>query len=145
MDLTDEQWALVAPLLPPPSPFLRGRPPLDDRAILDAVLWKLSRNAAWYDLPERYPSHQTCYRRFCKWRRLGLWYKLTAVLFRDLEQRGGIEPIQAFCDDYVTFAQTTGTRWVVTTSPDFPVPWGCRLVRYYFWEVLKDLRRKRVI
>ncbi len=145
MDLTDEQWAVVAPLLPPPSPQLRGRPPLDDRAILDAVLWKLSNNAAWYDLPECYPSHQTCYRRYCKWRRLGLLKKLTAELFHDLEQRGGIEPVQAQKDGYVTLAPTTGTRWAVTLTDDFPVPWGRRLVRFFFWEVLRDLRRQGAI
>ena len=145
MDLTDEQWAVVAPLFPPSSPYLRGRPPLDDRAILNAILWKLSRNAAWYALPACYPSHQTCYRRYCQWRRLGLLDNLVAVLLHDLEERGGLHPIQAHNDGYITIEPTTGTRWSVTLSEDFPVPWGRRLVSYYFYEFLHALRRRGVI
>jgi len=34
MNLTDEQWRLIEPILPPPSPSGRGRPPLDRRAVL---------------------------------------------------------------------------------------------------------------
>jgi transposase len=145
MDLTDDQWAIVTPLFPLPSPHLRGRPPLDERAILDAVFWKLSRSAAWYDLPDRYPSHQTCYRRYCEWRRLGLLDKLIAELLYDLKERAGLHPLQAYCDGYVTLARTTGTRWDVTLTPDFPVPWGRRLVKYYFWEFLRAICRRGVI
>ena len=145
MDLTDEQWAVVAPLFPPSSPYLRGRPPLDDRTILNAILWKLSRNAAWYDLPARYPSHQTCYRRYRQWKRLGLLDKLISELLHDLAERGGLHPIQAHNDGYVTIGPTTGARWAVTLTPDFPVPWGSRLVSYYFYEFLHKLRRRGVI
>jgi hypothetical protein len=46
MNLSDEQWALIQPLLPPPpSAALRSPPPLDDRRILDGVLWKLRTNS----------------------------------------------------------------------------------------------------
>jgi transposase len=87
-----------------PSPHLRGRPPLNERAILDAILWKLSRNAPWYDLPACYPSHQTCYRCYCQWHRLGLLDKLVAELLHDLEESAGIHPNLVHNAGYVTLA-----------------------------------------
>jgi transposase len=89
--LTSAQWALLQPLLPPPSPFLRGRPPLDDCLILSAVLWKLASGSPWYDLPASYPSHQTCYRRYRLWYRLGLFDPVLRALVRDLSERGGLD------------------------------------------------------
>jgi transposase len=42
----------------------RGRPWRQAREVLDGVLWVLRTGAPWRDLPERYPSYQTCHRRF---------------------------------------------------------------------------------
>jgi len=76
MDLTDEQWALIRPLIPPPSPFARGRPPASPRATLDGIFRKLRLNAPWYNLPPRAldgcPSWQTCYRAYRRWSSTGL-------------------------------------------------------------------------
>ncbi|MEO6443583.1 MAG: transposase, partial [Gemmatimonadaceae bacterium] len=62
MDLTDEQWAVLAPLLPAPRrrKDRRGRPWRDPRDVLNGVLWILRTGAPWKDLPDRYPSYQTC-------------------------------------------------------------------------------------
>ena len=49
MNLTDEQWRLIEPILPPPSPADRGRPPIDRRAVLDGILWKIRTDNPWYD------------------------------------------------------------------------------------------------
>jgi transposase len=59
MDLTDEQWAVVAPLLPRPRRRAdgRGRPWRDPRDVLDGILWVLRTGAPWHDLPTRYPSY----------------------------------------------------------------------------------------
>lgn len=68
--LTDEQWAVLAPLIPAPKRRIdgRGRPiEHDDRAVMDGVLWILRTGTAWADLPDRYPSYATCFRRFSRW------------------------------------------------------------------------------
>ena len=63
MDLTDQQWALVQPIISerhPPSSSIStvgGRPPIDPRPILDGVLWKIRNAVPWADLPKCYPSH----------------------------------------------------------------------------------------
>jgi len=76
MHLTYEQWRLIEPILPPPSPFYRGRPPLDRRAVLDGILWKFRTGSPWYDMPPDYPSYQTCYRCHHKWDRDGVMQKI---------------------------------------------------------------------
>jgi transposase len=101
MDLTDQQWALVRPIISerhPPSPSIStvgGRPPRHPRPILDAILWKIRNHSAWYNLPERYPSHQTCYRRYRQWRRDRSLDRILLTLYDDLLQRGGFDPQQA--------------------------------------------------
>lgn len=113
MLLTDPQWALLQPLLPPPSPALRGRPPLDDRLILEGILWKLRTASPWYDLPSSYPSHQTCYRRYRQWRRSGVLRAIFQALLVDLRQRGGLDLQQAFKDGTFRFVYLRGRPGLV--------------------------------
>ena len=98
MDLTDEQWALIKPLIPPTSPHSRGRQPADPRATLNGILWKLRLGAPWYNLPpyagDRYPSWQTCYRRYRRWQRSGLLDEIYRLLYQDLRDRAGIDLYQ---------------------------------------------------
>jgi transposase len=69
MDLTDEQWAVIEPLIPEVErqPSGPGRPWHDARDVMNGILWILRTGARWQDLPDRYPSYQTCHRRFQQW------------------------------------------------------------------------------
>jgi transposase len=90
--LTDEQWQVIQPLIPlPPSAATRGRPPINERAVLDGIFWKIITASAWYHLPSEYPSWQTCYRRYNKWRHNGLLHDILNVLYLDLCDRGGLD------------------------------------------------------
>lgn len=73
-DLTDAQWAILDSSIPEPTPRKdgRGRPWKERRAVLNGVLWVLRTGAPWSNLPERYPSYQTCHRRFQQWVRSGI-------------------------------------------------------------------------
>ena len=53
--LTDEQWELVEPMLPPPRRRQdnRGRPWASNRGCFEGILWILQTGAAWRFLPER--------------------------------------------------------------------------------------------
>jgi len=104
MNLTEEQWAFVGPLIPKPRRREdgRGRPWRDPRDILDAVLWVLRTGAPWKDLPERYPPYQTCHRRFQQWCRDGTLRRVLEALAEHLYQRGGIDVSECFIDG--TFA-----------------------------------------
>ncbi len=63
MQVTDEHWALLAPLLSPPERTTkRGRPRRDDRPLLEGILWVLRTGAQWDKLPrEAYPPKSTCF------------------------------------------------------------------------------------
>ncbi|MFE5796179.1 IS5 family transposase [Streptomyces sp. NPDC056503] len=52
-ELSDAEWDLVEPLLPRPS---TGRPRLDDRTVLNGIVWKFRTGVAWRDVPQRYGS-----------------------------------------------------------------------------------------
>ena len=106
MNLTDEQWRLIEPILPPPSPSDRGRPPLDRRAVLDGILWKFRTGNPWYDMPPDYPSFQTCYRCHRKWARDRVMQKIYAALFSDLSTRGRFYLAQALKDGIISATQS---------------------------------------
>jgi len=67
-DLSDEEWALLEPLLA--SSDRRGRPPKwPARRAADAVFYLLRSGCAWRMLPKEYPPWQTVYYHFGRWRR----------------------------------------------------------------------------
>jgi transposase len=99
MDLTDAQWAVLEPLFRPQQRADgRGRPWQNTRAVLNGVLWILRTGAPWHDLPSRYPSYQTCHRRFQQWERSGKLTKLLQKLAEDLRDRGQLDLSEAFID-----------------------------------------------
>ena len=80
IQLTDEGWELLKPLLPSQKPPL-GRPRRDHRTILTGMLWVLGSGASWRDLPEKeFGPWQTVYGRYRKWRLEGLWQSIMEVL-----------------------------------------------------------------
>lgn len=99
-DLTDTQWEILHDLIPEPKRREdgRGRPWKDRRAVLDGILWVLRTGAPWADLPERYPSYQTCHRRFQQWVRSGIMRGVLEVLAEDLQTRGQLDVREAFID-----------------------------------------------
>ena len=72
-DLTDFEWRVIEPLLPNKT---RGVPRVDDRRVLNGIFWVLRSGAPWRDLPEHYGPRTTCYNRFVRWRKAGVWKRL---------------------------------------------------------------------
>jgi putative transposase len=68
-DVTDEQWALVEPLIPV---YPGGRPRKTDvRDVLDAILYLLRTGCQWRYLPKDFPPRSTVWRYFDEWRHNG--------------------------------------------------------------------------
>jgi len=74
-------------------------------AVLNGILWVLRTGAPWYDLPERYPSYQTCHRRFQQWQRDGTLTGILRRLAEDLRDRGKLDLSETFIDASFTPAK----------------------------------------
>ncbi|MFE3229000.1 IS5 family transposase [Nocardia sp. NPDC059228] len=68
-ELTEQQWRTIEVLLPVSG--AKGRPRVDDRRVINAMLYKAKTGVAWRDLPDRYGPWQTVYSRFWRWTRNG--------------------------------------------------------------------------
>ena len=69
-ELTDNEWAAIKPMLPNKP---RGVPRVNDRRVLNGIFWVLRSGAPWRDLPVNFGPYTTCYNRFVRWRRAGVW------------------------------------------------------------------------
>jgi putative transposase len=78
-DLSDEEWAILEPLVPAPLPG--GRPAKHSRReIMNAILYILRTGCQWRMLPHDFPPYSTVYYYYRQWRRLGLWESILQVL-----------------------------------------------------------------
>lgn len=106
-DLSDIQFSLLQPLLPPERSGKQGHPYCEHRRVLNGILWVLRNGilwvlrtgAPWRDLPERYGPHQTCHDRLTRWQGDGTWARVLAALQTD--------PARAQADGEVFVDSTT--------------------------------------
>ena len=90
-DLTDAQWAILEPLVPPPQPG--GRPPAHARReLVNAMLYVLRGGIAWRAMPHDLPPWQTVDHYFRSWRGQGLWEQVHGVLRVQERVRQGRRP-----------------------------------------------------
>jgi transposase len=95
-ELGDEQWELIAPLLPKPK--RRGRPRAEDRRTLNGILWILRSSARWKDLPPKYGSRSTCHRRLQEWQDQRVWERIHLKLLSTLDSQAKLHWSRAFLD-----------------------------------------------
>jgi transposase len=74
---SDEQWAVIAPLLPKNQPGARR---VDDRRVLSGIVQVLRSGCRWQDCPAVYGPATTIYNRFHRWSRRGLWQRMLSAL-----------------------------------------------------------------
>jgi transposase len=77
-DLTEAEWELIRLLLPKER-GRPGRPAHDHRAVLNGILWRAREGARWRAVPERYGKGNTVWRRFARWRDLGVFEAVFAA------------------------------------------------------------------
>jgi len=98
-DLTDEQWKILEPLIPPPK--LGGRPRNTNiREVINAIFYLLRSGCAWRLLPHDFPPWQTVYTYFRQWKKDGTWKKIHDTLHENLREKDGreLEPSAAIID-----------------------------------------------
>jgi putative transposase len=90
-DLTDAQWDILKPLLPPASNL--GRPRKNDlRDILDAIFYRNRNGCTWRALPHDFPRWRTVYNYFMGWTADGTWQALNDALRERVRRKAGREP-----------------------------------------------------
>ena len=90
-DLTDAQWALIEPHLPPLAQ--RGRPPdYARREIVNAILYVDRTGCQWRFLPHDFPPYRSVFGYFTAWQADGTWERLHAVLVLKTRVAAGREP-----------------------------------------------------
>jgi transposase len=87
-ELSDAEWDLIRPLLPRPA---RGRPRLDDRTVLNGIVWKFRTGVAWRDVPERYGSWASLHTRFRRWATDGTFERMLQAAQARADAAGDIE------------------------------------------------------
>jgi len=75
--LSDSEWGTIQPILPTKS---RGVPRVDDRRVLNGIFWVLRSGAPWRDLPDCYGPYMTCYNRFNRWGKAGIWDQILETI-----------------------------------------------------------------
>lgn len=88
-ELSDAGCEFVRPLLPPES--LRGRKRLDDRKVLNEIVWKFRTGAAWRDVPDRYGPWATLHTRFRRWAADGTFGRMLRAAQAKADAAGDIE------------------------------------------------------
>jgi putative transposase len=100
-DLTDEQWGILEPLLPPARTQHGGTPRrVDMRAVLDTLLYQNRTGCQWEMLPHDLLPKSTVYDYFAQWRDDGTWAKIVHRLRTRVREQAGREPTpSAACID----------------------------------------------
>ena len=90
-DMSDAQWEIVRPLVPPPKPGGRPRK-ADMRKILDAILYIVRGGCAWRMLPKGFGPWGTVYGYFRRFREEGVWKTIHDALREMARAKAGRKP-----------------------------------------------------
>lgn len=89
-DLSDREWALIAPLLPGPKPV--GRPRVANlREVANAILYMVSTGCQWRMLPKDFPPFTTVQNYFYAWRDMGVLRAINNTLVMAAREQEGRE------------------------------------------------------
>ena len=111
--LTDKQWHRIRDHIPKRAPAPSGgRPWADDRRCLEGILWIMSTGAQWAELPRRYPSYSTCWRRLKLWEGAGAFVQMWRAFLAELSAKDQIVWDEAFADGTFVAAKKGGLKSV---------------------------------
>jgi transposase len=106
-ELTDEQWALVEPMLPPGKEI--GRPAKDARKVLNGILFYIRNALTWANIPPDYPSYVTLFRRYHEWKESGVLQEVIYALTRHMCDCSGLQYEEALRSHKLTYRMKDGT------------------------------------
>ena len=100
--VSDGLWERIEPLLPRKERRFRypGRRPLDDRLVLQGILFVLHTGIGWEHLPQElgFGCGMTAWRRLHAWQQAGVWQRLHELLLAELHAAGELDWSRAIAD-----------------------------------------------
>jgi transposase len=134
-ELTDAQWDKIAPLLPEPTASPRGGPkPIPNRPIFEGILCILRTGARWQDLPTRFPSPSTCWRRLRDWEEQGVWLKARRAFVAQLDAQGQLDWAETFADGSFAPAKKGGPASGKPSGAKGRSGWWWSTAKVFLWE-----------
>ena len=141
--INDEQWKKIEPLLPKPKTGRVGRPCADNREVLEGILWILRTGARWKDLPKRYPSASTCWRRLSRWEEEGVWLKVWRKFLGDLDEQTLLDWEEAFIDGSFAPAKKGARALEKPKRARAQSGWWWLTAKVFLWEASLPRPRQR--
>ena len=90
-DLSDKEWQIIEPLIPPAKPGGHPRT-VDMREVVNAIFYLLRTGCSWEMLPHDFPPYSTVYYYFRRWQKRGFWEQLNQVLREQVRMKQGKYP-----------------------------------------------------
>jgi putative transposase len=87
-DLTDAQWQILEPLVPPPKPGGHPRT-VNMREVVNGIFYVLRTGCGWEMLPHDLPPYSTVYQYFRRWQKTNVWQQMNNALRQQLRQVEG--------------------------------------------------------
>lgn len=141
--LTDKQWERIESLLPPAVGSPKGGPkPKPNRPVFEGILWVLRSGARWKDLPERYPSPSTCWRRLRDWEQQGVWERAWRALLAELDADQHLGWEEVFTDGTFSPAKKGAIAWEKPNAERVRSLWWWQSARVYLSACTSPLRRR---
>jgi transposase len=131
--LTKTPWEAIRGHLPPPKTAPQGgRPRVEDRRCVAGILWSLWTGAQWSELPRRYASPSTCWRRLKSWEETGILLKLWRAFLAQLN-----DPQQRRWDECLVDGSFLPAK---RGGPKSARPSGARAQSGWFWAMARVRR-----
>lgn len=139
--LSDAQWELIEPLLPKRSS--RGRPWRPNREVLEGILWVLKSGARWRDLPAKYPSASTCWRRLKLWEEDGVWIDIWRAFLGKLDEKQKLDWSETFLDGSFAPAKKGASASAKPSAARARSGWWWSTAKVFLWEADWSRPRRR--
>ena len=108
-DLTNKEWEYIKKYLPKPAKT--GRPKVNNREVINGILYFLSTAIRWNDMPKYYPSGTTCWRRLKDYSEKGIWINI----FEGIQKRALEEEKINFNNSYLDGSPASSKKGVRNT------------------------------
>src|SRR5579885_1416904 len=130
-------------LAPQATETSAGRPPANDRKVLEGILWILRSGARWQDLPDEFPHPSTCWRRLRDGEEQEVWLEIWRAFLSELNERQQLQWSESFLDGSFAPAKKGATEWAKPAGGKARSGWWWSTARVFLWETTFTLHPRR--